>query len=77
MSGENVKSEKNGKSKKNGQHKKIDKRRKYVWATKYINAENIRICILFIPLTVLLVKEIMNGSFVPEDFTDTSILFSK
>ena len=70
MSGEN------GKSKKSGQHKKIDKRRKYVWATKYINAENIRICILFIPLTVLLVKEIMNGSFAPEDFTDTSILIS-
>lgn len=43
---------------------------------KYINGDNIKILILFIPLSIVLIQQIISGDFAFEDFFDTSILVS-
>lgn len=46
------------------------------FVNKYINADNIKIFILFIPLSLALIQQIRSGDISYEDFFDTSILVS-
>lgn len=52
------------------------KKKLYQISNKLINANNIKIAILFIPLTIIIVNEIIAHKFVLNDFYDTSILIS-
>lgn len=56
--------------------KPFNKKKVYEWTQKHINASNMRIYILFIPLMILLIREIASGQFVMKDFYDTSIIVS-
>lgn len=54
----------------------MDKKKIYDFSKKYLNATNVKIAILFIPLLVIIIKDIKSGQFVLNDFYDTSILIS-
>lgn len=47
------------------------KKKLYQISNKLINANNIKIAILFIPLTIIIVNEIIAHKFVLNDFYDT------
>lgn len=55
---------------------KLNKKSINVWAHKHVKADGVKIFILFIPLVVILIKQIHNGSFEWKAFLDTSILMS-
>lgn len=55
---------------------KIDKKKMYAFSKKYINATNIKIVILFIPLVVLLINGFIKGTYSFESFLDVSIIVS-
>lgn len=52
------------------------KRKFSQWFNKYINADTIKMAILFVPLVYLLVKEIRQGEFSLNGFLDVGILVS-
>ena len=52
------------------------KKKIYQIASKYVNADRIKIMILFIPLMTIIINEIRERRFVLKDFYDTSILIS-
>ena len=54
----------------------MDKKKIYSFSKKYLNATNVKIAILFIPLLMIIVKDIWSGNFDLRDFFDTSILIS-
>lgn len=56
--------------------KKINKRKLNKWCRKYINVNNIKISILFVPLVILFVEECRRGEFKIEEFMNISILVS-
>ena len=55
---------------------KINKRSINKIGNRIITGDNVKIAILFIPLCVLLIREIERGEFVVGDFFDTSVLIS-
>lgn len=61
---------------KKGKKKEINKKKLFEWVSKHVNASNVRLAILFIPLLVLVIREIQEGKFVVKDFFDTGILVS-
>jgi len=55
---------------------KLNKKKISMWAHKHVKADGIKVAILFIPLLVILFKQIYIGSFEWKAFLDTSILVS-
>lgn len=54
----------------------MDKKKIYKFTKKYVSAANTKIAILFIPLLIIIIKNIANGSFRLDILYDTSILVS-
>lgn len=54
----------------------MNKKKVYQWCQKYIVADNVRIALLFIPLTYLLVKLCASGKFSLGNYLDVSVLVS-
>lgn len=54
----------------------MDRKKIYGFCKKHINANNIKMIILFIPLVLVIINEIINGKFIIKDFYDSSILIS-
>ena len=52
------------------------KRKLYFWAKKYVNSANIKLVVLAIPLTFILVQQVVAGEFNWTDFFDVSILIT-
>lgn len=54
----------------------MDKRKVYQWSNKHINASNMKVIILLIPLMGLFIQRCVNGQYNLESFLDISILIS-
>ncbi len=54
----------------------MNKRKLYQWCKRYVIADNVRIVLLFIPLTYLLIRLCVSGQFSWDNYLDTSVLVS-
>lgn len=54
----------------------MNKKKIYKWCNKYINASNLKMTILLIPLAILLIRGIQEGEYKLSSFLDVSILVS-
>lgn len=52
------------------------KRKLYFWAQKNINSDNVRFIVLLVPLSVILIRSIIQGDFSLSGFLDTDVLIS-
>lgn len=55
---------------------KLNKKKLYKYSKKFVNASNMKMLILMIPLTVLLIRGISSGEYSLSSFLDVSILIS-
>lgn len=52
------------------------KRKLYFWAKKYVNSDDVKLVMLSVPLTIVLVQQILDGKFNWSEFFDVSILIT-